>query len=110
MEPRSILTQIASLLSNCLTESDNSQEKNSERAINPEVSGEREREREREGNVVVGNETEKGKERGREGESKLVYFMHLQGTVWELSETWGHPIVCFQNGCGDRPLLPGIIK
>lgn len=82
MKLHSILAQIASLLSNPLTEGDNSQEL---------VLEERERQEEK----------KRGKEGGRE--NKHVYFMHLQSTIWELSETRGHFIVCFQNGVERDP-------
>lgn len=88
MKLHSILAQIASLLSNPLTEGDNSQEL---------VLEERERQEEK-----------RGKEGGRE--NKHVYFMHLQSTIWELSETRGHFIVCFQNRCRERPLFPQTIR
>lgn len=91
MKLHSILTQIASLLSSPLTERDNSQEL---------VLEGRERERQ--------EEKKRGKEGGRE--NKHVYFMHLQSTIWELSETRGHFIVCFQNRCRETPIFPQTIR
>lgn len=67
MKPHSILTEIALLLSKPLTECDNSQE---------QVWEERER--------------QEGKKRGKEGGRENKHFMHLQSTIWELSETWSN--------------------
>ena len=82
MKLHSILTQIASLLSNPLTEGDNNQE---------QVSEERQRQ---EG---------KKREGGRQKEQTCVFYAFTKHHLGTL-ETQGHFIVFFQNRCRETPL------